>query len=70
MGGKTEAVWRASRVILWRGHCSVHQMFRPSHVDQFRAQYPDVKILVHPECQMAVVDKADLVGSTEFTSRP
>jgi quinolinate synthase len=66
MGGHTDAEWRNSRVILWRGHCSVHQMFRPAHVDQFRAQHPGVKILVHPECQMAVVDRADLVGSTEF----
>ena len=66
MGGNTDAVLKDSRVLLWRGHCSVHQMFRPSHVDQFRERFPDVKILVHPECQMAVVDKADLVGSTEF----
>ncbi len=66
MGGNAEAAIRDSRVILWRGHCSVHQMFRPSHVDDFRRKYPDITILVHPECQMAVVDKADLVGSTEF----
>ena len=39
-----------SRVLLWRGHCSVHQMFRPAHVDQFRQQHPGIKILVHPEC--------------------
>ena len=66
MGGHSEAVLRNSKVLLWRGHCSVHQMFRPAHVKQFREQYPDVKVLVHPECQMAVVDAADLVGSTEF----
>ncbi len=66
MGGNTEAALRASKVLLWRGHCSVHQMFRPSHVDQFRSQHPGVQVLVHPECQMAVVDKANLVGSTEF----
>ena len=66
MGGHSEAEWQASRVILWRGHCSVHQMFRPAHVDQFRERFPGVRVLVHPECQMAVVDKADLVGSTEF----
>jgi len=66
MGGNTEAALRDSKVLLWRGHCSVHQMFRPAHVNQFREQYPDVKILVHPECQMSVVDAADLVGSTEF----
>ena len=66
MGGHSEAALKASRVLLWRGHCSVHQMFRPSHISQFREQDPDVKVLVHPECQMAVVDAADLVGSTEF----
>jgi len=66
MGGHTANEWQNSRVILWRGHCSVHQMFRPVHVDQFRERFPGVQILVHPECQMAVVDKADLVGSTEF----
>ena len=56
----------ASRVLLWRGHCSVHQMFKPDHVKQFRSRFPDSKILVHPECMMQVVDAADLVGSTEF----
>ena len=66
MGGNTEAALRDSRVLLWRGHCSVHQMFRPSHIDQFRERFPGVKVLVHPECQMSVVDKSDLVGSTEF----
>ncbi len=66
MGGNTEAALRQSRVILWRGHCSVHQMFRPAHIDQFRDRYPGIRILVHPECMMTVVDKADLVGSTEF----
>ncbi len=44
----------------------MHQMFRTSHVDTFRKQYPGIKILVHPECSMPVVDAADLVGSTEF----
>jgi quinolinate synthase len=51
-------------VILWRGHCSVHQMFSPAHVDQFRRQYPGIKVLVHPECMQEVVAKADEVGST------
>jgi len=53
-------------VLLWRGHCSVHQMFRPAHVEQFRARHPGIQVLVHPECSMKVVDMADLVGSTEF----
>ena len=54
----------SSRVLLWQGHCSVHAMFRPEHVDQFRASYPGIKVLVHPECSMEVVDKADVRGST------
>ncbi len=64
LGGNPREAVERSRVILWKGHCSVHQMFRPEHVDQFRAQYPDIKILVHPECMKEVVDKADLIGST------
>jgi quinolinate synthase len=64
LGGNTEEQLRASRVLLWKGHCSVHQMFRPEHVDQFRARFPGIKILVHPECTMEVVDKADVRGST------
>ena len=66
MGGNAEEAVAASRVLLWRGHCSVHQMFKPNHVKQFRERFPDSKILVHPECMMQVVDAADLVGSTEF----
>lgn len=64
LGGNGEEALRASKVLLWKGHCSVHQMFRPEHVDQFRARFPGIKILVHPECTMEVVDKADVIGST------
>jgi quinolinate synthase len=66
LGGNPRARLEKSRVILWQGHCSVHAMFRPEHVDAFRANLPGVKILVHPECAMEVVDKADLVGSTSY----
>ncbi len=66
LGGNTADAIRSSRVLLWRGHCSVHQMFRPEHVAQFRQRFPGSRILVHPECTMKVVDAADLVGSTEF----
>lgn len=65
LGGTTPEALRNSRVILWQGYCSVHQMFRPEHVDHFRQQYPDIKILVHPECMRSVVDKSDVIGSTE-----
>jgi quinolinate synthase len=64
LGGNTEEALAASRVVLWKGHCSVHQMFSPAHVDLFRARVPGIKILVHPECPMEVVDKADVQGST------
>ncbi len=64
LGGNSEAALENSRVILWKGHCSVHQMFRPEHVEQFRKQHPGIKILVHPECPREVNDLADVSGST------
>jgi len=66
LGGNTGERVKNSRVILWQGHCSVHAMFKPEHVDALRANLPGVKVLVHPECSMEVVDKADLVGSTSY----
>jgi quinolinate synthase len=65
-GGLTEEQLRDARMILWKGHCSVHGRFSPDVVDELRAKDPDIQILVHPECQHEVVLKADLVGSTEF----
>jgi len=65
-GGNDPALYDQKRVFLWRGHCSVHQNFSPSHPDVMRARFPGIKILVHPECQFEVVRKADLVGSTRF----
>jgi quinolinate synthase len=59
-----EAVERA-KVILWRGHCSVHNRFLPEHVDRVRERIPGVQVIVHPECRHEVVTKADVVGSTE-----
>ena len=64
LGGNSEEAIRASRVVLWKGHCSVHQMFLPEHVDHFRRQYPGIKILVHPECMKDVVAASDVIGST------
>ncbi len=64
LGGNSEEAIRQSRVLLWQGHCSVHQMFTPQHIEQFRRKIPDIKILVHPECEMEVVDRADVIGST------
>ncbi len=68
-GGVTADRLRAARMILWRGHCSVHGRFRRESVDDVRARIPDVQVLVHPECRHDVVTAADLVGSTEFIIR-
>ncbi|MFI5625949.1 quinolinate synthase NadA [Nocardioides sp. NPDC051685] len=65
-GGVSPEELRAAKVILWKGHCSVHGRFSPDTIDDLRAEIPGVQILVHPECQHEVVLKADLVGSTEF----
>lgn len=64
-GGNTAAQIERSTFILWKGHCSVHKLFRPEHVDQVREQWPDATVMVHPECEHEVVLKADRVGSTE-----
>jgi quinolinate synthase len=64
LGGNSPAAIERSKVLLWRGHCSVHGMFRSEHVDQLRTRVPGIKILVHPECPMEVVDKSDVQGST------
>ena len=65
-GGVAADDLAAARMILWRGHCSVHGRFSVDVVDDLRARTPDIKILVHPECTHEVVTAADLVGSTEF----
>jgi quinolinate synthase len=65
-GGLTVEQLRDARMILWKGHCSVHGRFSAQVVDELRATIPGVQILVHPECSHDVVLKADLVGSTEF----
>jgi len=64
-GGQTKQNLAASRVILWKGHCAVHQRFLPGHVDQVRAKYPGIQVIVHPECRLEVCQKADAMGSTE-----
>lgn len=65
-GGLTAAELRDARMILWKGHCSVHGRFSEDVVDELRAKHLGINILVHPECKHEVVLKADLVGSTEF----
>jgi quinolinate synthase len=65
LGGLTPERIRAARMILWKGFCSVHQMFQPEHIDRFKAQYPDAKVISHPEASFEVCQKSDYVGSTE-----
>ncbi|OHV36263.1 MULTISPECIES: quinolinate synthase NadA [Pseudofrankia] len=65
-GGLTPAQLRDAKMILWRGHCSVHGRFSRDCVDEVRARVPGVSVLVHPECKREVVTAADLVGSTEY----
>jgi quinolinate synthase len=64
-GGLTAEQLRRARVLLWKGHCSVHQRFLPEHVDKVRARYPGIKVIVHPECRWEVCQKSDGIGSTE-----
>lgn len=66
MGGLTESEIKAAKIILWRGHCSVHGRFTKDSVDEVRNRLQGVQVLVHPECQHEVVKSADVVGSTEF----
>jgi quinolinate synthase len=61
-----EAKLRDADFVLWKGQCSVHQLFRQEHVDAVRATYPGVQVIVHPECRWEVVQKADRVGSTAY----
>ncbi len=64
-GGATVEQLRAAKVLLWKGHCSVHARFTVDQIREARERYPDVRIIVHPECERAVVDAADDFGSTE-----
>lgn len=65
-GGLTDDQIKKSKVILWRGHCSVHGRFSIQNITDVRQQVPGIKVLVHPECQHEVVSNADVVGSTEM----
>jgi quinolinate synthase len=66
LGGNTEEDLLNAKLILWRGHCSVHGRFKPWHVDKVRKDIPDVQVIVHPECMREVVEMSDLDGSTSF----
>jgi quinolinate synthase len=66
MGGLSEEEIKSAKILLWKGHCSVHQMFQPSHIARFRDQHPDGYVISHPECRFEVCDQSDFVGSTEY----
>ena len=69
MGGLTQEQIAKAKILLWKGFCSVHQMFRPQHIDTFRRNHPEGKVISHPECSFEVCQKSDYVGSTEFITR-
>jgi quinolinate synthase len=66
LGGNSERNLIDADFVLWKGHCSVHALFRPEHVDQVRRDHPNMKVIVHPECKFDVVQKADMAGSTAY----
>ncbi|HEY7117020.1 MAG TPA: quinolinate synthase NadA [Tepidisphaeraceae bacterium] len=66
LGGNDPGRLREADFVLWKGHCSVHALFRPEHVDEVRRNYPDMKVMVHPECKFEAVQKADMAGSTAY----
>lgn len=64
-GGLTVEQIKRARLLLWKGHCSVHQLFQPGHIDAFRARQPQGMVISHPECSFEVCERSDFVGSTE-----
>jgi quinolinate synthase len=69
LGGNDPAELESARVILWHGFCSVHKRFTVGQIEKARADFPGVRVLVHPECPMPVVDAADAAGSTDFIGK-
>lgn len=69
MGGLTKEQVDQAKILLWKGHCSVHQMFRPQDIIKFRNEHPEGKVIAHPECCFEVCSLSDYVGSTEFILR-
>jgi quinolinate synthase len=69
LGGNTREQLERAKVILWKGHCSVHLRFSVAQIEKARREYPGIQVIVHPECRMEVVQAADMDGSTEFIAR-
>jgi quinolinate synthase len=65
LGGLSVEEIRRAKIILWKGYCSVHQMFQPQHIDRFKELYPDTLVMSHPEASFEVCEKSDYIGSTE-----
>ena len=66
MGGLTREQIKRAKMILWKGFCSVHQLFKPEFIDQFKVRHPETKVIAHPESSFEVCQKSDYVGSTEY----
>lgn len=66
LGGNTPAAIQQAKIILWKGFCSVHNKFKPEHIDEYLAQYPETKIIAHPEACFEVCQRADYIGSTSY----
>jgi quinolinate synthase len=66
LGGLQDREVKESTLLLWKGHCSVHQRFTTSHIEAFRAAHKDGIVIVHPECSREVVEASDEVGSTDY----
>ncbi len=66
LGGLTIEQIQQAKIILWKGFCSVHQMFQPEQIDNFKQKYPETKIISHPESPFEVCQKSDYIGSTEY----
>jgi quinolinate synthase len=69
LGGLSDSEVKESTLLLWKGHCSVHQRFRPVHVEAFRAEHPEGIVMIHPECAHDVVELGDVIGSTDAIIR-
>jgi len=66
LGGNSPEAIEQARLVLWKGFCSVHQLFKPEHADTMRRNHAGIQILAHPECSRAVCEVSDFVGSTEM----
>ena len=69
LGGLTPEEIRRARILLWKGHCSVHQMFQPAHIERWRREHPQGQVIAHPESAFEVCQMSDAVGSTDFILR-